>query len=324
MYSQELQHTRDVEDVKDKNEPRSSRYVHWFAFLVFSMVTLASAIEASDKEHDNPRIQANQEYAVGSSAFSSIVTVFAFCIIDTPVEGIFIFILMCLWAANVAVVSNSQNGLAVNEYGVVVSGNLYYFSWGSFVCGITLFVSHLRSFFHIDVGEELRIRGARLHLWTALMVFCLVMMASSATIFDQYCGRMKGYFCDCTVLSVSIGAVGVLLSLIIIGLKLSAVTSLRCETVLSAHFFILLSCGVALITSEKGPGAPLGNLYYSAWAAFICTFLIGASVLEEYDAARKRSLAEEEAEIDLSPSLDVEDDHFQDFRSVEELLESEN
>jgi len=218
---------------------------------------------------------------------SAITSIF---IVNTRLEGTSIFILIAFWAANTSVVSNGENGLAVNETGAVVYGNLYYFTWGGFVCSITLLVSYLRSVYYIDVREELRLRSARLNFWTALLVFCLVMMGSSATIYDQYCsGNMGSSFCARTTLAVTIGAIGSVLSLVMIGIKIgSAMVPFWIEASFSALLFCGFSFGVAFITSEKGPGAPLGNLYYSTWAAFACTFLIGSSVFEEHDTARKK------------------------------------
>lgn len=43
---------------------------------------------------------------------------------------------------------------------------------------------------------------------------------------------------------------------------------------------------MAYLTSEEGPGAPLGNLYYSSWIAFCLYFYVAASCLEEIQAAR--------------------------------------
>ena len=43
---------------------------------------------------------------------------------------------------------------------------------------------------------------------------------------------------------------------------------------------------VAYLTSEEGPGAPLGNLYYSTWLSFGIVFFVATSCFEEYQAAK--------------------------------------
>ena len=50
-------------------------------------------------------------------------------IVGTKLEGSLATILVAFWAATVAIVSDSSKGLAVDEIGAVVNGNLYYFSW---------------------------------------------------------------------------------------------------------------------------------------------------------------------------------------------------
>merc|ERR1712008_253684 len=87
----------------------------------------------------------------------------------------------------------------------------------------------------------------------------------------------------------------------------SAVVPFHIEAGFSFVLFFGFSFGVAFITSEKGPGAPLGNLYYSTWATFACTFLIGSSLIEEHDTARKKRMEENAAlapEEEYAPSQD--------------------
>jgi hypothetical protein len=50
-------------------------------------------------------------------------------IVGTKIEGALCLILVVFWVALVAVVTDSRQGLAVDELGAVDNGNLYYFSW---------------------------------------------------------------------------------------------------------------------------------------------------------------------------------------------------
>ena len=44
--------------------------------------------------------------------------------------------------------------------------------------------------------------------------------------------------------------------------------------------------GIGYITSELGPGAPIGNIYHFSWFSFLLTFLLGSSCYEDYQAAK--------------------------------------
>ena len=44
--------------------------------------------------------------------------------------------------------------------------------------------------------------------------------------------------------------------------------------------------GTAYITSEQGPGSPLGNLYYFTWGCFLSSFLLCSSLYDDYNAAK--------------------------------------
>lgn len=317
------------EESKDEDEyvedPRSPRFTQWFAFFLFSIITLGSAIEASEPT-DDAKLVRNQKWAVVCSCMTFGITMCvlilhmypltAIFIVSTKLEGFIICLLISFWAATAEIVSNSENGLSVNGSGAVVFGNLYYFSWAGFVCSITLFVSYLRSVYHIDMAEELRARSKRLILWTLLMVFCMIMMGSSANILDEICiGDDKATsYCKRTDFAVVISTMGVILSLIMMGLKISIVSPpFWFEQISSVVLFLSFAVGVAFITSEQGPGAPLGNIYYSTWAAFVCSFFVCLGVFEEWNEAKIKMKKEyDEEQDDFNMQEELEDYSYQD------------
>lgn len=66
--------------------------------------------------------------------------------------------------------------------------------------------------------------------------------------------------------------------------------------------FLLMVCGgfeVAFVTSHQGPGAPLGNLYYFSWIAFLSTFMLFASCLEDYNAAKAMNTGNEPTDSEI-------------------------
>jgi hypothetical protein len=70
-------------------------------------------------------------------------------IVGTRVEASIIFVLICFWAAIVAVITDPVNNLGVDEDGTdqVINGNLYYFSYVvSYPVAVVLFSCSLSPF----------------------------------------------------------------------------------------------------------------------------------------------------------------------------------
>ena len=214
-------------------------------------------------------------------------------IVGTKLEGFVALFLIACWSAVVAVVSDTAYGLAVDGAGRVVNGNLYYFSWAGFICSVTLFVSYLRSVYSIDMAGEIRSRSARLMLWTGFMASSMVVMGSSARIFENQCTQAESYaptYCRITKFAVALGCLGTVLAVGIIALKIAtSLTPFVCEVVTCLILFISNIFGVAYITSEGAPGAPLNNLYYFTWLSFLLLFGIGSNCFEQYQAAKATS-----------------------------------
>lgn len=218
--------------------------------------------------------------------FNSVTSLF---IVGTKFEGFLCVLLAAFWAGTVAVVADARHGLAVNEEGAVSNGNLYYFSWAGFICSVTLLTSYLRSAFQIDVAGEIRSRSARLTTWSGHMACSLIVMGASANIFQNDCVEANvGYaFCRRTKLGIGLGAVGTVLALIVVAMKIAtAKAPFLVEGTFSVILLIAYAFGVAYITSEQGPGSPLGNLYYFSWGAFLSSFMLVASCYEDYNAAK--------------------------------------
>jgi len=198
-----------------------------------------------------------------------------------------IIILAAFWAATVTIISDARNGLAVdNDTGAVTNGNLYYFSWAGFVCAVMLVVSYLRDIFGVDVAGEIKNRAARLTQWSALLAAQLVVMGSSANIFDQDCAGLQtesDTFCRRTSFGIAVGAIGTAFALVVVGMKISTSTfSFVIELAFSTLLTILNAFGVAYLTSAKGPGSALGNLYYFSWISLVVAGLLLASCFETY------------------------------------------
>lgn len=288
----------------DLDSARSPRFTQWMAFFVFATITMGATIEASNSSSQQ------DEKATRYESYAKIVTIVTFSvtalivllhlngvtslfIVGTKLEGLVCIILAGLWAATVAIVSNPRHGIALDENNGIINGNIYYFSWAGFVCSVTLLVSYLRSAFHVDITGEMKNRSARLSYWSALLAASLVVMGASASIYDEECangGVGSIVKCRRTKFGIGLGAAGTIMSLAIVGMKIATA---RAPFLIEALFsFLLLICnafGVSYITSHQGPGAPLGNLYYFSWIAFLSTFMLCASCLEDYNAAKAMS-----------------------------------
>lgn len=218
----------------------------------------------------------------------------------TKCEMILILLLMAFTCAAVGASTNPATGLAVNSSGGVSFGNLYYSTWASFGSAFALLLSFIRTERGVDLGNELQSRGNRFRSWVVLIVTTLIVMGSSASSYDARCDvdeEVKPYkYCRRAALGVSAGCVGCVASLAVVAMRLlfagrsddsgTNKTVFGVEGVISVILFVMYGFAVAYLTSEKGPGAPLGNLYYSTWISFGMTFFVATSCFEEFQAAK--------------------------------------
>ena len=224
----------------------------------------------------------------------------------TKCEMILILLLLAFTCAAVGASTNPATGLAVNSSGGVSFGNLYYSTWVSFASAFALLLSFIRTERGIDLGNELQSRGIRFRSWFILIVTTLVVMGSSASSYDARCDvdeQVKPIkYCRRAALGVSAGCIGCMASLAVVSMRLvcagqdddrgnaSNKTTFAVEGIVSGVLFCLYGFAVAYLTSEKGPGAPLGNLYYSSWITFGMTFFVATSCFEEFQAAKSMIL----------------------------------
>lgn len=289
-------------DAAGEGRIRSPRFTTWLIFMVFSIVSMSAALETIERNHEDAKVMNNQKYAVASSITSLVIiiivllmhlsSVTSLFIVNTKLEGFICLVLVGLHSATVAVVSDPNNGLAVDEKGAVMNGNLYYFSWAGFITSIIISVSFLRSVYHVDVAGEIRARSARLTYWAGLLAASMVVMGAAANIFDADCNVEPRYqtekFCNRTAFAIAVGSLGTVSSLLIVGLKIATATApFKLEAFLSVFIFIMDAFGVAFITSSYGPGAPLGNLYYFSWGSFVASFFLSSSCYEEYMSSKR-------------------------------------
>jgi len=223
----------------------------------------------------------------------------------TKLEMGLILLLSGFTCSSVGTATNPASGMAVNASGGVSFGNLFYSTWASFISAMGALLSFLRTERGFDVSSELSSRGNRFRTWAILIVVALIVMGSSASCYDAKCDELYNdirpvKYCRRAAFGVSAGCIGCVASLAVVAMRLSCATMTLegranrtifiIEGILSVVLFCIFGFAVAYLTSEKGPGAPLGNLYYSSWVAFALTFFVATSCFEEFQAAKSMIL----------------------------------
>jgi hypothetical protein len=297
---------------------KSPRFMLWLAFFAFATITMGSAVSVKSSQQE---VTTNARWAVFCSAFSFTITgvvslmhmspMFSGYIIGTKLEGIITILLAAFWAATVSVVANAATGLAVDSAkdNTIVNGNLYYFSWAGFVTSILLVVSYLRGVFGVDVYGEVRNRAARLTLWAGFLACQLVVMGASANILDKDCTSYDSgsSYCRRTKFGISVGAIGTSFCLCVVAMKmLTSVAPIVVEGFLALFLCVLNGFGVAFLTSAEGPGSPIGNLYYFSWLSWLCSFMLIASVYEDYQGGSSSDNQENDQNKTDSDDIPIE------------------
>jgi len=289
----------------------SPRFGFWVTFFIFSTITLGATIEAqAHTDRLSPGAQTNQNYALAttsllfflSTLFVTLHTrpVLSTVVIGTKIEGAVISLLLLLSSALVAIVSDTRHGLATDSTGSISNGNLYYFSWAALATGVKLLSSYLRSVFGLDVAETLSSQSVRLQSWIWLVLLGLIQMGSAARLFDNHCGMTnsglveeKGSitFCRRCQLGIALGAVSAIAAMGLVAVKIWVRVKRRMGWLFTAEMVVSgmvvggQAVGVTFLTSQMGPGAPLNNLYYSSWGAFVAGLVLVASCVDDYSNA---------------------------------------
>ena len=106
-------------------------------------------------------------------------------------------------------------------------------------------------------------------------------------------------FCGRTKFGIIVGAIGTAIALCIVAMKmLTQISPLVIEGVLSLILCVMNGFGVAYLTSPQGPGSAIGNLYYFTWLSWLCSFMLIASVYEDYQDAGNTNSEEGENKVD--------------------------
>ena len=282
---------------------RSPRFTQWVAYLCASIVALVSSFQAIEAQGNANAVNKRETWAIVCTFIATVATalivlahmnsVASVLVVGTKLEAFTVVVLIALWSVTVAIVTDPSNGLAVGEDGEVLFGNLFYSAWAGWGLSVTLVASCMRTVFGFDVRGNMTARAARLTEWAALFACSIVVMGGAANIYDADCtidGRNVTW-CKRTTLAVSLGTVGTLLSMMLVLMKIASQSPFVVEVLVSFLLFMSWAIGIGYITSELGPGAPIGNIYHFSWFCFFLTFVLGSSCYDDY--AKAKAIVEE-------------------------------
>ena len=164
------------------------------------------------------------------------------------------------------------SGTSVCSFIIYIHIYIFHFhnpvSLSSSITSVVLLVNYLRHAFGVDLMGEVRNRGARLTAWAGLLATSLIVMGSSARTYNNDCqpSIFPAEYCSRAKYGIAVGCVTVVASLAIVAMKmLTSTAPILGELVVSGIVATMNAFAVAFITAAKGPGAQIGNLYYSIW-----------------------------------------------------------
>jgi len=300
-----------------------TRFTDWALMLVFCVITMGSAADVSG---DSISARSPPErHTVAMSTLCFLITFlsvslhlstrFSQIFVSSVWEGFCAFLLVLFSCLNVMVVSDSGSELAVDENGRVRVGNLYYFAWASLFWSTGILTNYSQSVVGIDVVTELRNAGKRMTIWSVLFALSVVIFANSAHILRTSCTGddpdEEGFFCSSAGYGVGSGVLCTVLSGQVIFAKIKKLSlPFQNEVMIAGIVFLFYTFGVAILTSNGGAGAPLGNLYYGSWASFLLSSMNLKSCYENFQdgdipvSSENNALSTEQASIPPEMSND--------------------
>ena len=145
---------------------------------------------------------------------------------------------------------------------------------------------------------------------------------------SQDCGSNKSEECKSNKYAISLGSCGFVIALSIIGMIYFKALNVYVESGVVVVMLGLYAAGVAVITSENGSGAAIGNLYFSTWIGFLITVFLSVDTyhicmdwITKQRASKKatqqatREAREKVEEVEVS---DIDENEFYEAKDAEE------
>jgi len=222
---------------------------------------------------------------IGNSGLSALF-------VGTILEGIVALILVGLWAGALPIIMDPSNGLAqmyvgksgseVADYQSTISNaNLYFTSWGSGVCALTVLAMYVRE----RLGGSGGMGMGYTSKWYLLMLASVIVVIESMRFRNQVCAIEAGtedVTCRRNTYGLATGCVGLVVSFLISLFSSLGRDSALITTVAGFIMAVLYTICAGLLTFDNGPATYVGNHYFSAWAGFFISFAVFGSVLKEF------------------------------------------
>ena len=211
-------------------------------------------------------------------------------VIGTKYEGIIACMSLLFSTILVAIITAPGHGLAVDNEGAIAFGNMYFITWLGFFNMVFISQNLVGTLTGINLMESM---NSTLFSWVLLFASSMMVMGSSSELHGMKCGGGGGGdipqpFCSRSILGVSVGVIGTLFSGGIVAMKiLNIAAPFLVEAALIFWLFIMYIFEVAFVTGHRGPGAPLGNLFFFSWISLLLTIVIGNSCHVDYVAAQQ-------------------------------------
>ncbi|KAL7548981.1 hypothetical protein ACHAWF_012250 [Thalassiosira exigua] len=225
---------------------------------------------------------------VAHVANSAVTSLF----VGTILEGLVALIVVGLWAGALPVIMDPSNGLAqmyvgksgsdVADYQSTISNaNLYFTSWGSGVCGLSVLAMYVRE----RLGGSGGMGMGYTSKWYLLMLASVIVVIESMRFKNQVCSIEAGteeVTCGRNTYGLATGIVGLVVSFLISLFSSLGRDSALITTVAGFVMAVLYTICAGLLTFDNGPATYVGNHYFSAWAGFFISFAVFGSVLKEF------------------------------------------
>lgn len=207
-------------------------------------------------------------------------------VIGNVVENAISGIVLSLWVIAIAFIQSPQNQLAtgINDQGqeVIIYANLYFFSWLNFLAAVYLFGNVIQNNFAFN---------PKFSQWVLLFAASVVLTATAVAVHDDICSVADIQICSRLKYALAVGSMGIFFSAISIIATMFGFTGLYLEIVTSALCCIFFFFGVVFLTTARGPGSTLGNIYFSVWGGCFISFvlLIGVAFPNHFGGNQEES-----------------------------------
>jgi len=325
----------------DDNEQKESstavsssinRHTAWWAVSIFGAICVAAHFSTLGDEKDAGFAVTRDEKWTGSVMIISMSFGFLACLastylterfVDQWAEGVTSIILLALWAAAMPSIMDPGNFQAVSADGSILNANLYFFSWASLVAVVWIFGSFVTVNKYLKRGDDSGTPPS-MTKWYMLVAASFVVMTSSNRLyksgFRECNAGDSSTFCHRVKYALSLGTVGVVLGIVEIILSNMGKLSTYPEACLIFVLFALYVAGIAVITfggDQNGPGAGVGNLYFSTWIGFVLTMFLYSESWAAVKAKMRGDNVEEAAEAKAEEG-EAEEGEASDDKKVED------